>query len=87
MSQLKLIPVNKLQTGHKVTRDRELNLLMESIEEKGFLPHRALIVVEENNGMFSVLDGRRRYFAAVELKMEDVPCMVLTDEESKTVFG
>jgi ParB/RepB/Spo0J family partition protein len=48
--------------------------LLDSVETSGILV--PLAVMEEEPGLYRIIDGHRRYFAACQLGMKTVPCLV-----------
>ena len=66
----------------KVTEDKEMHMLKESIEKYGIL--NPLIVRPLLDGVYEIISGHRRKYAAEQLGYRKVPVIirVMTDEES-----
>lgn len=75
----KIVP-GKYQPRVKITK-QNLQELIDSIREKGILEP---IIVRPSGENFEIVSGHRRFYAAKELSMEEVPCIVkeISDEEA-----
>lgn len=78
-SELLHIPVDNISPNPENPRlifDQEkLDILAESISEKGILV--PLIVFQEDDGRYILLDGERRWRCAKRLNMKDVPANII----------
>lgn len=75
---LRVVPLGKVFPDEDQPRKNfnaaRLNELMESIKEHGIM--NPLVVEDMKNGNYLLVDGERRYRAATELKMKEVPVLV-----------
>lgn len=69
----------------KVQENLELEMLQESIKEKGII--HAVVVRKKSNGRFEMISGHRRKYACLRLGMEKIPCIIknLSDDDA-TIF-
>ena len=56
---------------------KSIDQLAKSIEENGII--QPLVVQEQSAGKYTIIVGERRYWAAKQLKLEAVPCIVRSD--------
>lgn len=78
-----LIKINKLKsnpTNPRVLRDEKFNKLKQSLTDfPDMLNKRPIVAVTDTDGKFMVLGGNMRLRACVDLKMKEVP-VILVDE-------
>ena len=79
----RLIPVEEITPNPDQPRTEvgDLTELVSSVREKGVLEP---IIVRPREGRFQIIAGERRYRAALEVGLDEVPCMVrdASDEEA-----
>lgn len=82
---IKKIPLERIIPGKyqpriKITKSN-LQELIDSIKEKGIIEP---IIVRPSDDKFEIVSGHRRYYAAKELSLKEVPCIVkeVSDEEA-----
>ena len=80
--QMEIERLKTFKDPFKVENDDEMKLLKESIEKYGVL--NPLIVRPLKEGVYEIISGHRRKFAAEELGYRKVPVIirVMKDEES-----
>ncbi len=81
----RLIPLEEIETNPDQPRTSvgDLSELKKSIESKGVL--EPLLVRPLDDGRFQIIAGERRFRAAVELGLAEVPCIELDVPENEVV--
>lgn len=77
-----IIPKNNIP--HEQTNDYLQSNLVESIKNHGIIQP---IVVKKNNDKYEIIDGNRRYFAAIKAGLNKIPALVKSDNEIVTKFS
>ncbi len=81
--RIRMIPVNEIDPSPQQARTELGNIqeLMASIKEKGILEP---ILVRRKNERYEIVAGERRYVAAKNIKMKELPCieMNVSDNEA-----
>jgi ParB-like chromosome segregation protein Spo0J len=78
------IPINQLR-GHEEAKPRKA--LVCSIQDQGFLPAFPVVVAPARNGVYPILDGRRRAAAALKAGSETVLAVVLAGNAALTILA
>lgn len=78
-----LVPIDKVipdaNQPRKYFNLDKMRQLKDSVEKHGIV--NPLIVQVDNGGRFSIIDGERRYRAAVELGIKEVPIVIIEGKE------
>jgi ParB/RepB/Spo0J family partition protein len=78
------IPITKL-CGYEEAKPR--NALVESLKDQGFLPAFPIVVAPQSNGVYRILDGRRRTAAAAKAGLEVVLAVVVEGGAAFTILA
>lgn len=87
--QMQIIPMSRIQSNAQPARleeDMEFRQLVSNIKVYGILCPVGVQYVQEDD-VYQVVVGERRYLAASELGLTEIPCRVLTDERDLTGSG
>jgi ParB family chromosome partitioning protein len=81
----RLIPIDEIETnpGQPRTSSGNLSELAKSIEKKGVL--EPLLVRPLEDGRFQIIAGERRYRAAIEAGLQELPCIELDVPENEVI--
>lgn len=81
----RLIPIDEIETnpGQPRTNVGNLSELTKSIEKKGVL--EPLLVRPLEDGRFQIIAGERRYRAAIEAGLQELPCIELDVPENEVI--
>jgi len=81
--RIRLVPIDKIDPSPHQARTElgDIEELMSSIKEKGILQP---IIVREKNGRYEIIAGERRWIAAKNIGLKDIPCieMNVSDNEA-----
>jgi ParB family chromosome partitioning protein len=85
--KFKIIPIEKLTVVRHQRKPSSYHIknLSSSIERIGFLV--PLIVVEDKDDIFTIIDGQHRYLAAKELGIREVPVIVVPQKISQLMMN
>ena len=80
----RLIPVEEIDTNPSQPRQSlgDLSELTASIREKGILEP---ILVRPRDGRFQIIAGERRYRAAMDLGLDELPCIVRECDDAEVI--
>jgi ParB/RepB/Spo0J family partition protein len=78
------ILISKLH-GHEKAKPRKA--LVQSIQDQGFLPAFPIVVTQIGNGVYNILDGRRRTAAALQAGLKTVPSVVAEGDAAFTILA
>lgn len=81
--QIQQVPIDKVKANQQVRKEflaESLDALAQSIRQVGLL---FPIIVRAIDGSFVILDGERRYRAALLLGWKSIPAIVVTDQLSE----
>ena len=81
---MKVIPITQLR-GHEEAKPRKA--LVQSIQDQGFLPAFPIVVAPFKNGIYPILDGRRRTAAASQAGLETVLAVVTEGNATLTILA
>ena len=81
---MKEIPITQLR-GHEKTKPRKA--LVQSIQDQGFLSAFPIVVAPAKNGIYQILDGRRRTAAASKAGLEAVLSVVSEGDATLTILA
>ncbi|GAB3261408.1 plasmid partitioning protein RepB C-terminal domain-containing protein [Chitinimonas naiadis] len=77
-----ILPSRRTPTG--VCNTRKYRQIRSSIEEVGLIEPLSVTAVEQTSGQHMLLDGHIRLIVLRELKYEQAPCLIATDDEAYT---
>ena len=79
-----LIPIAEIRPNADQPRSNlgDLSGLKRSIEEKGIIEP---LVVRQRDGGYQIISGERRYAAAMEIGLEQVPCVIRESDDLDTL--
>lgn len=80
----RMLPIDRIDPNPEQPRQQmgDLSELMASISEKGILEP---IIVREQEGRYGIIAGERRYQAALQIGLTEVPAIIRKADEAETV--
>lgn len=80
----RIIPITSIRANERQPRTNigDLSGLKESIQEKGILEP---LIVKQDGAEFIIISGERRYRAALELGLKEIPCIIRESDEQDTL--
>jgi len=85
--KFKIIPVEKLAVVRHQRKSSPYHIkhLSTSIERIGFIV--PIIVVEDKDGIFTIIDGQHRFLAAKELGVKEIPAIIVPQKISQLMMN
>ncbi|MGD8752604.1 MAG: ParB N-terminal domain-containing protein [Anaerolineales bacterium] len=71
--------------GHEETKPRKA--LVQSIQDQGFLPAFPIVVTPIGDGVYKILDGRRRTAAAEQAGLKSVLAVTMEGDAALTILA
>ena len=78
----KILPVRKIQPSTKKTK--KYRQIFSSIKEVGIIEHLVVYPQDNKSGSYLLLDGHLRLEVLKDIKQEEAPCLISTDDEGFT---
>ena len=78
----KILPVRKIKPSTKKTK--KYRQIFTSIEEVGIIEHLVVYPQDNKSGFYLLLDGHLRLEVLKDIKQEEAPCLISTDDEGFT---
>jgi len=78
----KILPVRKIKPSTKKTK--KYRQIFTSIKEVGIIEHLVVYPQDNKSGSYLLLDGHLRLEVLKDIKQEEAPCLISTDDEGFT---